>query len=350
MLDRSGDVGSSWAGRYDSLRLNTVRWMSDLPGHRMPQRMGRWVGRDDLVAYLSDYARWHGLEVRTGVDVDRLAMLPNGRWRAESGGHDALSGVDTDAVVVATGAGLHPVVPEWPDSGFVGQVWHSSSYQSPERLLDRRVVVVGAGSSGGEVVVDLARAGCDVTWAVRGAPRVFPREVMGAPATPVAALADLLPPSVVDAGAPSAERFVYGERDYLPAPAESMMELLAHCKEPLTADGIVDLIRSGSVRVVGAVRSLSPAGVELEDSSAVAADVVIAATGYRPGLEPLVGHLGVLGPSGRPIASVPRRGLGFVGFRTPLTGTLWAIERDARRVAAALARHLTRCDGRDSRR
>jgi hypothetical protein len=89
---------------------------------------------------------------------------------------------------------------------------------------------------------------------------------------------------------------------------------------------------------VAGVAALEPAGAVLDDGTRVAADHVIAATGYRTGLEPLVGHLGVLDDDGRPTGLVPRPGLGFVGFRIPLTGTLWAIDRDARRVAAALAR------------
>ena len=67
---------------------------------------------------------------------------------------------------------------------------------------------------------------------------------------------------------------------------------------------------------------------------------MIAATGYRTALEPLVGHLGVLDDDGRPTAAVPRQGLGFVGFRVPLTGTLWAIDRDAHAVADAIADQL----------
>ena len=114
------------------------------------------------------------------------------------------------------------------------------------------------------------------------------------------------------------------------------MQLLARCKEPMTADGIVELVRGGQVRVVPAVDAITSDGAALADGSTVVADDVIAATGYRPGLGPLVGHLDVLDPSGRPLARVPRPGLGFVGFRVPLTGTLWAVDHDARAVAAAL--------------
>ena len=44
----------------------------------------------------------------------------------------------------------------------------------------------------------------------------------------------------------------------------------------------------------------TPTGAELTDGTRVEADAIIAATGYRRGLEPLVGHLGVLDERGLP--------------------------------------------------
>ena len=77
----------------------------------------------------------------------------------------------------------------------------------------------------------------------------------------------------------------------------------------------------------------------LEGDRVVSPDVVIAATGYRPGLEPLVGHLGLLGPRGEPRVqgaatdpTVPY--LYFTGFPNPVTGAL----RELRSESAAIAR------------
>ena len=61
-------MGAAWQGRYDSLRLHTVRWLSGLPGAPIPRRYGRWVARDDLVTYLQDYA-------------DRFDIQPRARRR-----------------------------------------------------------------------------------------------------------------------------------------------------------------------------------------------------------------------------------------------------------------------------
>jgi hypothetical protein len=59
---------------------------------------------------------------------------------------------------------------------------------------------------------------------------------------------------------------------------------------------------------------------------------VIAATGYRRGLEPLVGHLGVLDENGIPLVSGGNEhpsapGLFFNGYRTNLSGQLRLMRR-----------------------
>ena len=53
LLEKADQIGASWAGRYDSLHLHTVRWLSGLPGFRIPRSYGRWVARDDLIHYLN---------------------------------------------------------------------------------------------------------------------------------------------------------------------------------------------------------------------------------------------------------------------------------------------------------
>ncbi|HEX8103248.1 MAG TPA: hypothetical protein VF533_11595, partial [Solirubrobacteraceae bacterium] len=75
-------------------------------------------------------------------------------------------------------------------------------------------------------------------------------------------------------------------------------------------------------------------------------EAVIAATGYRRGLEDLVGHLGVLRPDGEPLiesggADARWPGLRFVGYRVPLHGQLFVTARDARRLAQKPPSRLT---------
>jgi putative flavoprotein involved in K+ transport len=72
-------------------------------------------------------------------------------------------------------------------------------------------------------------------------------------------------------------------------------------------------------------------------------NAVIAATGYRRGLEPLVGHLGVLDEDGIPLVCggnehPSARGLFFNGYRFDLSGQLRLMRPDARAIARAVRR------------
>ena len=72
--------------------------------------------------------------------------------------------------------------------------------------------------------------------------------------------------------------------------------------------------------------------------------MVVAATGYRRGLEGLVGHLGVLDGRGAPGVvggRAPAPGLRFVGF-VPRPGQLHHMGVEARRAARSIARELRR--------
>src|SRR4051812_16762318 len=90
-IDRAEGVGSSWRGHYDRLHLHTVRWLSHLPGMRIPRENGRWVSRDGVVDYLERYARHHRLEIRFGTEVRRGGRA-GGRKGGRSGGGTAGGG------------------------------------------------------------------------------------------------------------------------------------------------------------------------------------------------------------------------------------------------------------------
>lgn len=105
---------------------------------------------------------------------------------------------------------------------------------------------------------------------------------------------------------------------------------------------VIEAIKAGLIEVVRGVESLDSTGVRLADGARVEPNVVICATGYRRGLEPLVGHLDVLGERGIPRAlgeQPAARGLRFVGY-VPRPGGLGYMGKEATRAAKAIARDL----------
>jgi putative flavoprotein involved in K+ transport len=347
VLEKSDAVGASWRGRYEGLRLNTMRQFSALPGRRMPRGYGRYPRREDFVAYLESYAADQRLDVRFGTALSRVdAVGDDGLWRLET-----TDGVlRSRYVVVATGYDAVPKLPEWAsgaDGEFAGELIHASRYRSAEPYRGRDVLVVGAGNTGIDIAGFLIRAGARVSVAMRTPPTVFPREWHGVPLEPLALPADHLPSKVGDVVGAALQRMIYGDlsRFGLPRPPDGMITTFRRRQvSPAIDDGFIDALKSGRTRIVAAVEALDGADVVLVDGTRVQPDAVICATGYSRGLEAIAGHLGVLRADGLPIhhhatfehPAAPR--LYFAGFYGPPAGQIRIMPIHARRIARAAAR------------
>ena len=332
------DVGDVWASRYDRLHLHTVRWLSGLPGLPIPRSAGRWPSRDRVVDYLRAYAAYHRLEIRSGVEV-RAINRADGGWRATTsdGEHHA------DRVIVAAGYNNVAFLPDWPGE-LEREVVHSADYRNGEPFRGRRVLVVGAGNSGAEIAVDLMEHGAaTVALSVRTPPAIVRRAVLGLPTQVFGVASGHLPVAAVDAIAATIRRVAipnlepYG----LPAPARPYTDFLRRSNLPILDVGIVEAIRAGRVRVVPALAAFEPGLALFTDGSSEEFDAVVAATGFRPGLTGLVGHLGVLGANGVPLVHggdehPEAPGLHFIGYRVVLGGTFRQAGIEARQLALAL--------------
>ncbi|MFK4145903.1 flavin-containing monooxygenase [Streptomyces sp. NPDC004065] len=351
VLEKSDRVGASWRGHYDRLRLHTTRRLSALPGLPMPRRFGRWVARDDVVRYLEKYAERHELEIVTGVEVSRVERTPDGTgWLLHATGGRELTG---GAVVVATGFNHTPRVPDWPGrETYTGEFLHASAYRNAEGFAGRDVLVVGVGNTGAEIAVDLVEGGAArVRLSVRTAPHIVRRSTAGWAAQYTGVLCRRLPVGLVDRLARPMARLSVPDLSAhgLPRPSTGLYSRVKEGAIPVQDVGLVDAVRDGRVEVVAAVEGFEGGKVVLADGSRVEPDAVVAATGYVRGLEPLVGHLGVLDSRGRPVVHGPRTpdgapGLYFTGFTNPISGMFRELAIDAVRIARAVAKDGARRD------
>jgi putative flavoprotein involved in K+ transport len=344
VLEKSEAVGASWRRHYDRLRLHTTRRKSGLPGLRMPRSFGRWVSRDHVVRYLEKYAEFHKLEVVTGVEVTRVERAADGSgWLLRATGGRELTG---DAVVVATGHSHTPRVPAWPGlASYGGELLHASEYRSAEPYAGKDILVVGAGNTGAEIAVDLVEGGAArVRLAIRTVPHIVRRSTLGWPAQSTGILVRRLPTWLVDRAGGLMARIAVPDLSArgLPRPDTGLYSRVREGAIPVQDVGLINAVRKGLVEPVAAVECFEEDKAVLADGSRIAADVVIAATGYSRGLEGLVGGIGVLDDRGRPIVRGGRTpaqapGLYFTGFTNPISGMLREIAIDARKIAKALA-------------
>jgi putative flavoprotein involved in K+ transport len=153
ILDAGQRVGDSWRHRWDSLRLFSPARFDGLDGMPFPAAADTFPTKDEMADYLERYAANFALPVRTGMKVDRL-------WR--NGDRYAISCGDrrfeAEHVVVAMATYQKPHVPPFGQQldPRIVQL-HSVDYRSPAQLQEGGVLIVGAGNSGAEIAVEVAR-------------------------------------------------------------------------------------------------------------------------------------------------------------------------------------------------
>jgi putative flavoprotein involved in K+ transport len=337
VLERSDAVGASWRGRYDRLRLNSSRPFSKLPGMRYAPSTPMFPTRDEMVAYLEGYAARNQLDIRFGTQVERIER--DGRdWVLHTSGGDMRAA----EVVVASGYAHTPYIPGWPGrERFRPPLIHAAWYRNANAYRDRDVLVVGPGCSGAEIAHELAVEGAA---RVRLAVRTPPNMILRTPVGPGLARAMMkLPLHTADKIIRKVRLREIGDlSEYgLPIPEEGVFSRLQRLGvAPTIIDPeVVDSIRERRIEIVAGVESLDETGITLADGTRLEPEAVISATGYRTGLQPMVGHLGVLDERGVPRATEGEAapGLRFVGY-VPRPAHVGYMGGEARRAAKAMAR------------
>jgi len=153
ILDAGSRIGDAWRDRWDSLRVFTPARYDGLDGMPFPAPRHSFPSKDDMADYLESYARRFELPVRSGIRVDTLSRQ-DGHFSVEADGQR----FEADQVVVAMSTWQQPWVPTLADelSPAILQM-HSAEYRGPAQLREGGVLVVGAGNSGAEIALELAR-------------------------------------------------------------------------------------------------------------------------------------------------------------------------------------------------
>jgi|SRR5579884_223377 len=152
IVDGADSIAAAWRGRWDSLTLFTPRRYDSLPGLAFAGDPDGYPQRDEVIAYLEQYAATFELPVEPGSAV-RSLDAEGGRFVV---GLDDRQ-IEADQVVVATGPFQVPRVP-----ALVGELApdlfqaHSTAYRRPSDLPEGTVLVVGGGNTGFQIAKELA--------------------------------------------------------------------------------------------------------------------------------------------------------------------------------------------------
>jgi putative flavoprotein involved in K+ transport len=174
ILEAASEPAAAWRGRWDSLKLFTSARYDALPGLGFPGDSDRYPTRDEVAAYLEDYARRFELPVELDSRV-RSIRRSDGTYIVELDDRS----YEAEQVVVATGPFQIPFVPpiaEGLDPTVVQM--HSTAYRSPDSIPDGRVVVVGGGNTGYQIAEELS-ASREVHLSIGSRQMPLPQRVLG---------------------------------------------------------------------------------------------------------------------------------------------------------------------------
>lgn len=342
LLDKDDRVGGTWARRYDRLHLHTIRPFSGLAHYPIPRRYPRYLARDQFVEYLNDYARHFGLNIVTGCTVRRISQEPSsGKWKVETSAGEW----NSDVVIIASGQYSEPIAPTWPGyDSFRGMLIHSSAYQTPTPFAGKRVLVVGAGNSGTEIAVDLAEHGAaSVALSIRTTPPILPRDPFGMPLHRTGLMLSFLPSFVADFFAGMTARLTVGDltRHGMQRPE---WKPYATKRVPVIDVGFVKALKRRAVSVRPAVERLTTDSVVFADGKTEQFDAIVAATGFRTGLDRILADRDLLDERAEPVdtsgAPASRPGIYFIGYLHSLRGHIFDSMLASRRLSKHVSEYL----------
>ena len=314
VIEKNARPGDSWRNRYRTLVLHDPVWYDHLPYIPFPENWPVFTPKDKMGDWLEMYTRV--MELNYWVATKCISASYDEAEKVWTvvvdrvGRHITLK---PKHIVFATGAYGPPRRIDLPGADtFKGELLHSSQYSSGEKFRGRRVAVIGAASSGHDVSVDLWESGANVTMIQRSPTTVVKSDTLmevGFEIFSENALArgittekaDMIVASTPFALVPRGQRALY---EVIKARDAAFYDRLRAAgfaidfgddetgllmKAYRTGSGYYidvgasELIIGGEigVRSGAAIKSLTPTGILFEDGSELAADAIIACTGYQ---------------------------------------------------------------------
>lgn len=174
ILDDQDQAGGAWQHTWESLRLFSPNTWSSLSGWMMPTTEQTYPTRNEAIQYLSAYEHRYQFPVVRPVHVDRVeshagyldVYAKEKFWRAK-------------AVVSATGTWSQPFIPDYEGrENFQGIQLHSAHYINAEPFKNKKVIVVGGGNSGAQILAEVSQV-AQTIWVTQTPPQFLSDDVDG---------------------------------------------------------------------------------------------------------------------------------------------------------------------------
>lgn len=314
IVEKNAKAGDSWRNRYRSLVLHDPVWYDHLPYIPFPPNWPVFTPKDKMGDWLEMYVKVMELSYWGSTEcVSARFDETEKRWTVKLVREGMPITLRPSQLVFATGAYGPPKLLDLPGADrFAGEIIHSSQYASGADYAGRKVVVIGAASSGHDVAVDLWEAGADVTMVQRSPTTVVRSSTLMEMAFDIYSedatdqgidvdRADMIAAATPFALQPPIQKALYDrirERDaafydalaatgflldFGPDETGLMMKAYRTGSGYYVDVGGSQLIIDGEIKVKSGVEidRLTPDGICFADGAELAADVIIQSTGFH---------------------------------------------------------------------
>lgn len=261
ILDNQTKPGGAWLHTWDSLKLFSPSKYSSLSGWQMQSSQNEYPTKKEFLNYLSEYEKRYGFPIKRNTRVIQVSKekdvfeleTNNGKYLCKS-------------LVSATGTAMSPYIPKYPNSDeFNGKQIHSVDYLNTDDLNNKKVLIVGAGNSGAQILAEVSKV-TTTKWVTSEPPIFLPEHIDGR------------------------YLFVQANDSYIKNETEEYRQKVS-LSNIVQIQSVKEGIENGVYNDYRPFKAFHEHGVIWRDDSKESFDVVIWCTGFRPNLK----HLQKLG-------------------------------------------------------
>ncbi len=304
------DINNKHSSVYKSAHLISSKKKTEFTEYPMKDNVADYPSHTELCSYFNDFADHFKLKENFNFNslVKKVKKNEDDSWIVETENEK----YHVAGIVIANGNLSEPNIPSF-DGNFSGELIHSKEYKDPQIFKNKRVLVIGAGNSGCDIVVDAVHHSKSVDISVRRGYHFVPKYIMGKPADTVGGMIKLpfklkrfIDSKILSLFTGNPENFGFPKADH------KLYE-----SHPIVNSLILHYIGHGDIRVKKGIDRFEDKYVYFKDNTKKEYDIILLATGFKlhyPFIDKK--HLNLVGYTPKLFMNIfpPTQNLFFIGL------------------------------------